>query len=223
MDLVDIDLPDTSPADAAGREPGAGLRRRLLGAGIVGIAGSLLPSLVSRAAAASPDEAATTTTAPPQRPTNDDVALLQFAQSVELAVVELYDLALESDGVGDDLRALLTEVRATHLAYGQSLSAMLGVDAAGAASADVVDELADSFGSGDDPDTATAAYELENIAVATHTEFAGLLVGIDGASLIASILIAEARHSLVFGVLAGASDLDALLLTDAKALAPEKA
>ena len=117
-----MDSPDTSTAGTSGARPQPGLRRRLLGAGIVGLAGSLLPSLAARASAATPDDAAPTTTAPPQRPTGDDVVLLQFAQSVELAVVELYGVALGSNGLGDGLRALLTETRATHVAYAQSLA-----------------------------------------------------------------------------------------------------
>jgi|CXWL01.1.fsa_nt_gi hypothetical protein len=215
-----MDSPDTSTAGTSGAMPQPGLRRRLLGAGIVGLAGSLLPSLAARASASTPDDAAPTTTAPPQRPTGDDVALLQFAQSVELAVVELYGVALGSNGLGDGLLALLTETRATHVAYAQSLSAMLGTDATGATATEVIEAGRAAFATGNDHDVATAAHDLEAVAVATHTELLGLLLGTDAASLVASILIVEARHSLVFGKLAGINDLDALLLTNADALAP---
>ena len=66
-----------------------------------------------------------------------------------------------------------------------------------------------------------AAYSLESTAVATHLDVLGQLQGTDGASLIASILIVEARHGTVLGYLNGATDLDALLVDEeADALAP---
>jgi Ferritin-like domain len=216
-----MDSPDTSMVDSTGAKPVPDLRRRLLGAGIIGLAGSLLPSM--RAHASSGTDAATTTTAPPQRPTSDDVVLLQFVQSLEQSAVSLYDVALASNGLGDELVAVLTQVRASHLAYVQSLSAMLGTNATTAAASGVVDAARDSFASGQDVDTATAAHDLENVAVATHTDVLAQLSGTDAAALVASILVVEARHSLVFGTLAGIDDPDVLLLTNADALAPEKA
>ena len=66
---------------------------------IGGAAVSLLPLLSGRASATTTTSstsdttaATTTTTAPPKRPTDDDVALLGFAQTVELAARELYDV-----------------------------------------------------------------------------------------------------------------------------------
>lgn len=75
---MDIDTPDTAPAAAmADVASSHGLRRRRrLGAGLLGLAGSLLPSLASRAGA-SPDQ--TTTTAPPKQPSDADLVLLRFA------------------------------------------------------------------------------------------------------------------------------------------------
>ena len=204
-----MDLPDTSQ-----------VRRRLVGAGLIGLAGSLLPRLASRASAGTSD--ATTTTAPPQRPTVDDVPLLQFAQTIELAAVALYDVALRTGGLGDDLLATVTATRADHLAYAQALSGQLGTSAPGSPAADVVEAARESFATGDDVQTATAAHQLEDVAVATHSELIGQLLGTDGAALIASILIVEARHSLVFGALAGISELDDLLLTNGDPLSPEK-
>ena len=68
---------------------------------------------------------------------------------------------------------------------------------------------------------AAAAYDLESTLVATHTELLGQLEGIDGARLIASILIVEARHGTVLADVAGhGDDLDALFVNDADAAAP---
>ena len=65
-----------------------------------------------------------------------------------------------------------------------------------------------------------AAYNVEATLVATHTDLIGQLEGTNGAALIASILITEARHCTVLAVIAGETDLDVLLLSDATALQP---
>jgi len=57
--------------------------------------------------------------------------------------------------------------------------------------------------------------------VATLTDMLGQLQGTDGAGLIASILIVEARHGTVIAYLNGSKDLDELLVTtEATALTP---
>lgn len=218
-----MDSPDTSVADAAGHAPDARLPRRLVGAGLLGLAGSLLPTLGSRVgASAPPDGAATTTTAPPQRPTTDDEALLGFAQSVELAAVALYDQAIAAGGLSDEVATVVGRVRESHQAYAQALSALLGRAAPGTALEAVVSELSEGFSSGSDAGLAAAAMGLENTAVATHGELVGQLLGTDGAALIASILIVEAHHATALADIAGETELDSLLLSDAEALAPEK-
>jgi hypothetical protein len=49
----------------------------------------------------------------------------------------------------------------------------------------------------------------------------GALQGTDGAALIASILVVEARHVVVLLDMAEQTDLDALLVNDAAALSAE--
>lgn len=214
-----MDSPDTSTAgtdvstDAASS---SWLRRRLLGAGLIGLAGSLVPSIASRAAA-SPDQA-TTTTAPPKRPTDDDLVLLRFAQSAELAAKSLYDAALTGE-LGETTIAALTHVRDAHQAFGQALSAEIGKTAPGTPDQAILDASIEAF-SGTRSSVVAAGFDLENILVATHTDVIGLLTGIDGARLIGSIITAEARHALVLGDLAGRTELDELLVNNAVALTP---
>lgn len=217
-----MDSPDTSAASAAAAEQGAGLRRRLIGAGLLGLSGALLPTLASRAGASASTDEATTTTAPPQRPVGDDAALLGFAQTVELAVVELYDTAIAGNSLSDSVLPVFQYVREAHLSYAEALSALLGRVAPGTAAADVVSASKDSFATGGDAKIARAAAELENIANATHVALLGQLQGVDGAKLVASILVIEARNALVFDDLAGEKDLDVLLVNDAEALSAEK-
>ncbi|MCU1358958.1 MAG: hypothetical protein JWN99_247 [Ilumatobacteraceae bacterium] len=222
------DSPETSVAAVADAQPSSGLRRRLVGAGLIGLAGSLLPRFASSAGASTDTTdtstgdttpAATTTTAPPKRPTTDDVDLLAFAHSLELSIVQLYDIALASGSLTDPALAIVTNVHQSHVSYAQSLNGFLGRIAPGVALPDVVQSNSDDFG-GDQDAILAAAYQLEDTAVATHTEIIGQIEGTDGSALIASILIIEAQHALVFADLAGETDLDALILTNAKALEP---
>jgi hypothetical protein len=215
---VDIDVTEPAAADSA-------LRRRLLGIGLGGAAVSLLPFLVGRANATTPTTgpsdttAATTTTAPPKQPTADDVSLLGFSQSVELAARNLYDVALATDDFDDNMRAVLATIRESHDAYAASLSAILGRQAPQTVNP-VFDTLQSSFG-GDKQSVLDAAYALESTAVATHTDVLGELQATDGASLIASILIAEAEHGTVLAYMNGSTDLDELLVDkEADALTP---
>jgi hypothetical protein len=215
---VDIEVTEPAAADSA-------LRRRLLGIGLGGAAVSLLPFLVGRANATTPTTGpsdtttTTTTTAPPKQPTDDDVSLLGFSQSVELAARNLYDVALGTKDFDDNTRAVLATIRESHDAYAASLSAILGREAPQTVNP-VFDTLQSSFG-GDKQSVLDAAYALESTAVATHTDVLGKLQATDGASLIASILIVEARHGTVLAYMNGSTDLDQLLVDkEADALTP---
>ena len=215
---MDIDVTEPAAADSA-------LRRRLLGIGLGGAAVSLLPFLVGRANATTPTTApsdttaATTTTAPPKRPSDGDVPLLGFSQSVELAARNLYDVALGTSDFDDSTRAVIATIRESHDAYAASLSAILGRQAPQTVNP-VFDDLKSSFG-GDKKSVLDAAYAFESTAVATHIDVLGKLQGTDGASLVASILIVEARHGTVLAYLNGSTDLDVLLVDkEADALTP---
>jgi hypothetical protein len=188
---------------------------------MLGLAGALLPSLASQAGASAPPDQ-TTTTAPPKRPTTDDSTMLAFGREVELAAVSLYDTALRGDAITDELRPTFEFIRQSHVSYGQALGALLGQPAPPEPLASVVEQSKAAFSGSDVSALAAAAAELENIAVATHTEMIGQLVGTDGANLIASILIVESRNATVLTDIAGDADLDALLLNDAEPLTAEK-
>jgi hypothetical protein len=233
--LVDIDQPDTLSADDV-PAPAPGARRRLLGAGLLGLAASVAPSLAGRASASGPrpgaDDTTTTaagsttsagptTTLPPKRPTATDTALLAFAQQVELAAVALYEVAIAGTALGDS-KPYFQALRESHRAYAQSLSAQLGKTAPGAPLTDVVTKLTPAFSAATLAEVAKAAYDLEATAVATHEELIGTLQGTNGAALVASVLVAEARHLTVLADIGGATDLDTLLLSNATALTPTK-
>jgi len=187
-------------------------RRGILAAGIGGAAISLLPFLTGRASAATESSA-------PKRPTSDDVSLLAVAQQLELTATALYGQAIaDVKGWTDEQAAVMMAMREAHLAFANSLSAILGKAAPGTPLEELLTSLGSSF-AGDANDVIKAAADLESAAVATHTDVLGKLVGLDGAALVASIQVAEARHTTVLRSLAGSSDLAELLVdTEAASL-----
>jgi hypothetical protein len=209
------------------------VRRRLLAAGASGAAISLLPWLSTRAGAQAktvpPNSSGdttttstlppTTTTAPPKRPTAGDIALLAFAQTVELTIRDLYDVALVAKSFEGVTAETITTIREAHEAYAQSISGIIGGSAPGQRSDKLYIALRNGF-TGDATSVARAAADLENVAVVTHTETLGSLIGIDAAGLIASMLVVEARHATVLHTLAGATTLADQLVSKATALSP---
>lgn len=217
-----------------GVTPGAA-RRRILAAGLGGAAASLLPFLGGRAGAAPrsvpPTDptgsdgaqavAPTTTQAPEKRPTQDDVAVLSFAQSVELTLRDLYDIVLGGNVFTDLVeKDAIAVIRENHEAYAQAISGLLGRQAPNRRSDVLYGEQEDNMG-GSAAEVATALAALENAAVATHSDVVGTLVGIDGSSIIASILEVEARHATVLNKLAGATSFDDLVAGDADPLSAD--
>ena len=145
--------------------------------------------------------------------------MLGFAQTVEIAIRNLYDVALGTDDFDDDQRAVMATIREAHEAYAASLSALLG-EKTPQLGDPIGDDLKSKF-SGDLHTVLGAAYTAESTAVATYTEMLGQLQGLQGATLIASILIVEAANGTVIADLNGLTTLDELLVVpEADALTP---
>lgn len=200
-------------------------RRRMLVAGLAGTAAVALAG--SRASATAPTEPDTTEGSPtsppptsPGRPTDGDIALLGFAQGLELAARDLYQLAIDEGAAGDRDRVLMT-CHDNHQATVDAFSGMIGRDAPQARDDDLFTEWEERFASADLQQVAEAGYELENTLVATHTALVGELEGLDGAAAIAATLLMQSRMCTVLAHLAGrGDDLDALLQNSARALTP---
>jgi hypothetical protein len=185
-------------------------RRRVLGAGLVSAVAAITGTR-SAAASVPPDSG-------PGLPAGD-VELLSFAQGLELSIRDLYDAAIAA---GADAEVLAT-LAYNHRSYGHSIAGATGM------SADQRDEelfssLEADFATSDTQAVAAAAYDLESVAVATHTELLPLLVDHGSAKLVASIIATEARHCTLLAVLAGrGDDLDALLENTADPVMPGSA
>jgi hypothetical protein len=194
-------LVDFEPAEPAST------RRSLLGAvGLAGLLGTAAVAIGSTPAAAAPG-----------RPTDSDRDSLAAALSLELAAVELYRLA--AGELPEDIAAFAAVMADQHRAYADSIAGAIGVSSAGAANADVVDQLSAAFTTSDPQAFGSAGRSLENTAVATHTELLGNYDSLEAIGLTASIITVESRHATVLTSLAGFSaNLDEMLGNSADAL-----
>lgn len=162
----------------------------------------------------------TSTTAPPKQPTAADVDLLSFAIGLELAMIDLY--GKNAAGSKGDAKAVAELFGANHRAAAQALVGLVGRKAPTSRNEAFYAEHAAKV-AGSSADAAAYMAALENSLVATHLKVLGALRGVDGASLVASILPIEARQAAVLVGLAGSSNLDDIMALDAEAaIDPEK-
>lgn len=185
--------------------PGAS-RRRFLAAGAAGAAVSAALPLLGQQVQASSTPAAAVTA----RPTAGDIELLRLAQLAEASARDLYEIG--ANAATDPVIATVMGVMVEHhRAYTEAFSALLGPEGASGRA----DVLMERFGLAfaDAAQAPVAAAELEDALVATHTELIGALEETEGAELVASILVIEARHATVLKLLGGVEDIDAMLST----------
>lgn len=132
--------------------------------------------------------------------TPSDQEFLGWAQSLELAAVAAYDIAIKSGKLSAPVMSVAATFRAHHLDHAEAASAASAKFAKSVANATVVAQLGPAFTNArSEADLLTAAYELENIAAATYLTAIGKISGSSPAALIASILPIEARHATVLG------------------------
>ena len=150
----------------------------------------------------------------PVRPTPADTVLLASAQATALAMRDLYQAAVGA-GAGGEHVACLVSIAAHHDAYAQTISSLIGRAAPQARDSKLFSANKADFGA-DTTAAALAAHTLENVLVAAHTKLIGMLEGTEGAALIASMVIIEARHVVALAAIAGKSpiaDTDLFLVT----------
>jgi hypothetical protein len=145
--------------------------------------------------------------------------MLGFMQQISATIVGLYDQALNGDALDESSRALFTTIRESHQSYGQAVGAMLGQDAPERSEMPEIPALAElDFGAGSVTELADAASTAEAIAMATHVDMVGRLEATDGARLLASMAVIEARHRAVLADLAGRTGIESLELPDVQPL-----
>lgn len=169
-------------------------RRSLLG--IAGVAGAVAAVATGRSVLAAPN-----------RPSQADADVLASGMSVELAVSDLYALAVAA-GVSESAFATIA---ANHRAYAEAIAATIGRSATGRDD-QVYDQFEAQFDSSDTTAVAAAAATVEQVLAASHLQLVGQFEGTDPVALVTSILVVEGRHATVLTDIAGqGDDLEALL------------
>ena len=163
---------------------------------------------------------AATPTAPPKMPTTADKQLLDFALSAELSVHDLYLKAIDSGMLSADEKLMMQMFSDHHKAYAQSLNGLLGKAASNTRNEALFSTYAGQLTSAQA--MSRVLQSVENTMVATHTDILSSLQGLDGATLVASIITVEARHAAVFSTLPNLS-LSSALSSAASSLAPNAA
>ena len=159
-------------------------------------------------------------TAPTKMPTTADKQLLDFALSAELSVHDLYLKAIDSGMLSADEKLMMQMFSEHHKAYAQSLNGLLGKAASNTRNEALFSTYAGQLTSAQA--MSRVLQSVENTMVATHTDILSSLQGLDGATLVASIITVEARHAAVFGTLPNLS-LSSALSSAASSLAPNAA
>jgi hypothetical protein len=170
-------------------------RRSLLG--IVGAVGAVAALAPGRNAVASPNV-----------PSTADIEVLTLGMAAELAVSDLYALAVDA-GVSDSAFATIA---ADHKAYGEAIAGSIGRPASGR-NEEIYAQFEAAFDSSDTAAVAATASQLEEVLVATHLQLVGQFDGTDPVDLITSILVVENRHATVLADIAGENDPATLLGT----------
>lgn len=162
----------------------------------------------------------TAQTAPPKMPTSADKQLLDFALSAELSVHDLYVTAINSGMLSADEKLMMEMFSEHHKSYAQSLNGLLGKAATNTRNEALYTTYAGQLTSAQAMNRVLQS--IENTMVATHIDILSSLEGMDGATLVASIITVEARHAAVFGTLP-TSSLSNALNSAATSLAPNAA
>ena len=153
-------------------------------------------------------------------PTSADKQLLDFALSAELSVHDLYVTAINSGMLSADEKLMMEMFSEHHRSYAQSLNGLLGKAATNTRNEALYTTYAGQLTSAQAMNRVLQS--IENTMVATHIDILSSLEGMDGATLVASIITVEARQAAVFGTLP-TSSLSNALNSAATSLAPNAA
>ena len=174
-------------------------RRKMIASLLAGGAiAATAPFLASQASAEG--ESGPSTTAPPRRDPAD-IATLNAAFVRESRMAATYASAVA--GLSGDDQAALLLVHDHHVAYAQALKGYLATEAGNASTQPLI------AATGGITALAAQLATLEEETVTIHTNSLETLRGIDAASLVASIIVVEARHVAALNVIAGTSPIAA--------------
>ena len=165
-------------------------RRQLLASLLAGGALAAATPMLARGASAATSDI-------PKRDSRDN-ATLNAALERESQMTATYALAVAATSDEDDKAALLL-IHDHHVAYVDALRGALATDAQNPSGRPLASP------SGSFAAIANLLAGLEDETVNIHTNNLSTLIGINAASLVASIITMEARHSAALAIVAGAS------------------
>ncbi len=146
-----------------------------------------------------PPAATTTTTTPPKQPTNEDLVILAFAQSLELAAVQAYVLAAPKLA-GSGVLPIALAFAGHHEQHAQAFAGLAGKAALGIANQSILAVFGPLIEAArTETEVLKIAFDLETTAASTYVAVLGQLEGTNPATTVASILPIEARHAVVIG------------------------
>ena len=184
-----------SPVDLESAQT-ATSRRSLVGAlGVAGLASAVALAVARPVAAA------------PNAPTAEDSTTFEQALQIELAATLLYRDALAA-GLTDAAAEVAQVFSDNHQTYANQFAAITGISANTYNEAFYA-EYKDRFATSDAAEFALAAWELENNSAATYTELFTSLNAVQSQTVVASIVVMNARMATVLADIAGvSSDFD---------------
>ena len=144
---------------------------------------------------------ATTTTEVPKAPTAEDLEILGFAQSLELALVEVYGAALATGKLAEDVLPVVAAFRDHHLQHGQAYAGLAGKAALNTANAgrwSTSTSRASRRRPTRPPCSRSSSSSRTRPPAATRPALAEVR-GLNAAATMANILPIESRHAVVLG------------------------
>lgn len=174
----------------------ASRRRFLTRAGIGGAAVVIGGTSFSLATMMPASLAQTTTT----EPSDGDMSIVQFAQTLELAAVAAYGAAVDTNRLDTVVAETARTFALHHHDHADALAVIAGKKALNTANDQIVQVFAPAIKSaGDQNAIVRQLYQLEEGAAATYELALGLLESPDTAEAAASIMPVEGQHAVAWG------------------------
>jgi len=181
-----------SPVDLESAEHATSRRSIISALGVAGLASAITLAGAKTVAAA------------PFSPTAADRATLEQALQLELTASRLYADALAA-GLSGSAAEVAQAFGGNHRAYADQFAAITGISA-NTYNVAAYDARKNEFATSDVTKFATAAWELENSAAATYADLFDNFEAQQSQTVVAAIVVVNARMATVLADLAGVSD-----------------
>lgn len=180
-------------------------RRTLLTGGAAALGGVVALALGAGARPAAGETTSGTTSAgvsttSPRRPQPEDIELVTFAQSLELAAVAAYQLVIDSGLLDDETSRVARLFQRHHQEHADAHGGLAGKETSSRANPGLVELFGPRIERASSAEEALQiAYEIEQAAAATHVANIGGYLATGPAALSAAIAPVEGRHGVVLG------------------------